>query len=214
MNRFTLCILMATLTLGFSSSIYAACEIDGKLSPGLASYEERVRTAFEELRKNVISSCGPSNNGGIARMNKTVELFDRAMLQIPLYGDIVTDFQYNTVMAFRGESRTAVTKNGEIFRKIQRSIIDPTIESLANNCALNDDNERIIVSYIKLNYELESIYKHTAIGTVRSIDTIPAAFLDVATEIQTKYTPEATKECKNTYNYEETINKTLESFSK
>ena len=48
---------MTTFTLGFTSSIYAACEIDGKLSPALASYDERVKKAFEDLRRNVTSSC-------------------------------------------------------------------------------------------------------------------------------------------------------------
>ncbi len=205
---------MATFGLGFTSSIYAACEIDGKLSPELASYEERVRKAFEELRKNTSNNCGPSTNGSIRQLNKTVELYDRAMLQIPVYGDIVVDFQYNTMMAFRGESRTAVTKNGEIFGKIHKSVIDPTIETLANNCALNEENEKTIIAFIKLNYELESIYKHTAIGSVRSIEDIPEAYLPVAQEIQSKYTPEATKECKNSNNYEETMNKTMEAFSK
>lgn len=214
MKRCIFFILILLLGLGFWPSISVACEIDGKLTPELVKYEQEVRQAFDELKKNIATSCGPRSWGGIGQFNKTVELFDRAMLQVPVYGDIVTDFQYNTIMAFRGESRTAVTKNGQIFSKIQRSIIDPTIEFLANRCALNESNETIIVSYIKLNYELESIYKNTAIGTVRNIDTIPEKFLPVAQEIQLKYTPEATKTCKNTYTYEETISKTLDTFSK
>ena len=84
------------------------------LAPIVRSRKGHYRELFEELRKNTSNNCGPTTNGSIRQLNKTVELYDRAMLQIPVYGDIVVDFQYNTMMAFRklckNNNMTAATK--------------------------------------------------------------------------------------------------------
>ena len=114
MKRILFFILVLLTSLFPLAEGYAECSIDGKLSPKLAKYESDMRERMSTLRQNTQNSCGPTSGGSIASMNKSLELLDRAMLQIPIYGDTVIDFEYNTVMAFRGESRSAVQKNGEI----------------------------------------------------------------------------------------------------
>jgi hypothetical protein len=134
-------------------------------------------------------------------------------LEIPVFTDTFIDFQYNTTLAFRGESRSAVLINGRIFDRVQKSVIDSAINRLEARCGLNDRTEPQILSLIRLNHSLQTLYQHTALGIVKSLEDIPLGYLDIANEIASKYTPEATKSCKNQYNFQETISKTLESFT-
>jgi hypothetical protein len=210
MKRF-LFIILTSLTLLPLSEGFGACSIEGKLTPKLAQYESDVSDALNKLKQGKTSKCWPW--WLTAPLNKSIELTDRAMLQIPVYGDIVTDFQYNTVMAFRGESRSAVITNGKLFPKIQTKIVS-TIDSLASSCNLDIEQQVELVELIRVNYVLESVYKGTAIGTIQSSDGIPEKYREVYDEIIKEYHPKATESCKNEFDFEVSINKALETFSK
>ncbi len=214
MKRILFFILIPIILLFPLAEGQALCSIDGKLSPKLAKYESDMRTLMSKLKENTQNRCGPTTGGSVATLNRTAELFDRAMLQVPVYGDILIDFQYNTVMALRGESRSAVQKNGEIFQKILTRVINPTIDTLASTCNLTDEKGSTLINAIKLNYLLESTYKSVAVWTPRSDEGIPDAYKEVYTEIINTYNPKATESCKNEFNYEEDISKAIETFSK
>ncbi len=205
-------ISIATLLI-FTQNAFGACEIDNALSPELSKYKTKIAQVFSELQSKNTASCGPNTNGWIWSANRALELIDIARIQTPIYNDISTDFQYKTVMITRGESRSAVEKNGELFWIIQKNIINRAIESLANTCALTPELESTIVGYIRLNSALENIYKNAAIGKIIPSDGIPDIYSRVYNEIIWKYNPDATKTCKNEFDFAETMEKTLESFS-
>lgn len=211
-------ILLISLALfslfSFVMKGYAECSIDGKQSPLLAQYEKEMKTKFSKLRQNAKNNCGPTAGWWISSMNKTIELFDRAKVQIPLYNDIVTDFQYNITMTLRGESRSAVLENGKVFARIYNSTINPAIENLTSTCNLNEWTEEFIIEAIRTNSVLESIYKNVAIGNAPSSEWLSNTYLPLYNEIITTYTPGATESCKNEQNFQEGIDKILTSFTK
>ncbi|MBP9780111.1 hypothetical protein KBD33_05845, partial [Candidatus Gracilibacteria bacterium] len=150
-------LILLPLNVGF-----AECAIDGKLSPKLVAYEKGVSDELIKLVEGVTNNCGV---GVVKSANKTVEIIDKALVQIPLHGDIITDFEYNFTMALKGESRSAVQRNGQIFQKVHKKI-SQTIDSLSSTCNLTESKESELEGLIQTNYLLESIYKTVAVGGV------------------------------------------------
>lgn len=193
---------------------FAQCSIDGTLSPELTKYKQDIQNTFSKLRQIRTTSCGPTSGGAIAQFNKSIELYDKAKITVPAYGEILTDFRYNFELTLRWEGRSAVKKNGEIFQTLLTSVMYPTIDSLASTCNLTSDVEKIIQSYITTNILLETIYKKVALGEIPPPTGVPEEYMKVYDEIIKMYNTQATASCKEEYNFGETLNKLLDSFSK
>jgi hypothetical protein len=213
MKRFFIITVVLFYILSYSESFWA-CEIDGKLTPELAKYTRDTDVQLAKLSENTTNQCWSKAWSAITWINKSIELTDRALLQIPVTWDIMTDFEYNILMTFRWESRTAVTVNGETFAKIQTKI-SRTIDSLTRSCNLTEEKKILLTEMIRINHILESTYKTTAAGwKANRKGEIPSPYHALYDEITNKYTPSATSSCKNQFDFEKSMSDAMNSFSK
>jgi hypothetical protein len=204
-----LCILLVLLPLNVG---FAECAIDGRLTTNLVAYDTKVTKELAKLTDWITNNCW----GGVVKSaNKTVEIIDKALVQIPLHWDIITDFEYNITMALKWESRSAVQRNGQIFQKVHKKI-SKTIDSLSSTCNLTESKESELEGLIQTNYLLESVYKTVAVGWVAEWrDQLTKEYTQHAfDEIRDEYNPIATASCKNEFDFEQKINNLMESFSK
>jgi hypothetical protein len=107
------------------------------------------------------NNCGNRRVSPSVTAKKTTALFDQAKLDFPSFSLIGVDFSVQILSVMKGESNTPALRDAAIFRKIEGSIISPTIQYLAQNCSLDDTNISIISNRIRLNTALETIYKQT-----------------------------------------------------
>jgi outer membrane lipoprotein-sorting protein len=180
----------------------ATCSIENTASSELAKYVKTVDTLTATM-KSAAASCGTRSNGVISSSRRVLDVLDKAWITIPIFGDLGLDFQYNIKIAFDGESRSAVIRNGQEFRKVE-NLLQSTLSVLAQKCNLNEQNKTTITQLLRDNHALESFYKNTALGYPANVSTaLQQAYPALVREIQENYTPKATAWCKNQELYED-----------
>lgn len=104
---------------------------------------------------------------------------------------------------------------GTILRNLEATIIN-ALKSVSSTCTLGEQYdgttfENALTTILVKNKQVESYYRSVALGDPRNTDNIDTA---LATEIANNYSPEMTKNCKDTSNISDVAGKFLERIQK
>jgi hypothetical protein len=167
------------------TEVYAGCTISSGPSPELAKYIRYIDTEIARVKTSAKWSCAP---GVVGSADRTIDILDKAKIQIPMSSNILQDFQYNVILALRGEIRSEVTRDGLIFAQIEKKLLS-TLDILGNKCALDGEAESTIARLIRQNVYFENYYKWVALEQVSMGES------DLEIDIWQNYTPSATSSC-------------------
>ncbi len=150
----------------------------------MSEYIRSVDTRIAEIKKqnSTKNNCGITGTGPSANAEKTVETIDRASLEIPIFGNMFTDFLYNIRLAASGEQRIPVIRDGRIFDQVENRITS-AIAQTTTTCNLSDEAKSSFVELLKENNKLENIFKETALGTPPEIRDLSASGTVIAQAI-------------------------------
>jgi hypothetical protein len=195
-----------------------SCSIENGPTPLLSAYTRETADLMTIIKTKSKNNCGNRRISPSATAKKTTALFDQAKLDFPSFSLIGVDFSVQILSVMKGESNTPALRDAAIFRKIEDSIISPTIQYLAQNCSLDDTNISIISNRIRLNTALETIYKQTLIWEAPSSFawdySIPDEYLELYREIVDNYDPQKTSSCKSGLWFDEIMSTILEKIQK
>jgi hypothetical protein len=175
---------------------WPVCKIETSAIPELSQYIKSVDTRIGEIKKqnSTKNNCGITGAGPSANAEKTIETIDRASLEIPIFGNMFTDFLYNIRLAASWEKRLPVTRDGQIFDQIENKITS-AIAQTANSCNLSDEAKSSFTDLLKENNKLENVFKETALGNPPEIRDLSSSGMIIAQAISLAYTPNATESC-------------------
>lgn len=123
-----------------------------------------------------------------------MSVIDRAFLEIPIFDNVFLDFAYNIRLAFNGETRAPVTRDGLLFNQIEKKIT-ASLAVATGKCNLSDEVKSGFTSLLKENHVLENIYKQAALGTPAVPTGLSPDNILVADAINIGYIPTATASC-------------------
>ncbi len=154
--------LIATVSLATQAFVTGSCQIASGPIPQLAQYQRSVEARIAELTAAGRASCGTTPvTVGVMR---TVEVIDRAFIQIPMFPNIFLDFLYNIRTLTSGDARSPVFRDGAIFTQIEQQIAT-VISIVTSSCNLDDATQAGFTALLQENRTLENIYKQAALGT-------------------------------------------------
>lgn len=123
-----------------------------------------------------------------------------------MMNSLVTDFAFNITDAFNGESRSAVTRDSQLFLDLERKTLIPALDTLARNCQIeNEKASTEMMEKIRYNHELEEYYKNVVLTRVGrdATDPVKSAIFDA-------YNKTATASCKNEFSQEDNVKTIIE----
>lgn len=147
------------------------CSIENSTPPLLTKYIKEVQEKISETSR-MSGACGAPKDGSFSNISKFEEVIDRIDAQNPVIPDTVTDFQYNITLAFNGESRDPVMRQGQVLRQLELNIIE-ALKSASYKCILDVKMsgkyseftpELLLSSTLTTNKKIESYFKQVAIG--------------------------------------------------
>ena len=168
------------------------CTIESGPIPEITKYIASVDIKLTAL--NTKNTC--SKIWVVASAEKTMDLIDRAFLEIPIFDNVFLDFVYNIRLSLNGETRAPVTRDGLLFNKIEKKIT-ASLAVATGKCNLSDEVKSGFTSLLKENHILENIYKQAALGAPAVPTGLSPDNILVADAINIGYIPTATVSCKD-----------------
>lgn len=186
-----------------------SCAIESSMSPGLSEYRKTVNTTLNTIEQfsNKNNACKGNNNGNFSNEKKGIEVLNKIDAQENVSYNVVQDFQYMVTLAANGESISPVMRDGEIFRQIEVQIQN-ALKKAVNTCTLDTPlNGGVSIKdtlgqLLQHNRKVEDYYKSVALGNPVPPSDMSPADSELYADLAGYYSKEATKACKNQYDFE------------
>ncbi len=186
-----------------------SCAIESSMSPGLSEYKKSITTTLNTIdqfaTKN--NACRGTNIGNFSNEKKGLELLNKIDAQENVSYNVVQDFEYMVTLAANGESISPVMRDGDIFRQIEVQIQN-SLKKSVNTCTLDSDMgngvspKGILSQLLQQNRKIEDYYKSVALGNPTPPTNMNPADASLYADLAGYYSKEATKSCKNQYDWE------------
>lgn len=212
---YTSCIYMGLIILWNQTfSAWWGCSIQNGPIAELAEYTRSVDTKLTNIKsQGNPASCGITKAGASSSAERTLEVIDKAFLEVPIFDNTFLDFQYNIKIAVNGETRAPVSRDGTLFTQTEKKITG-AISNMANTCNLNDDIKWEFKTLLIENQALENIFKQAALGVPSNPIGLSEKNIELANAINANYNPTATEWCKDQNGLEEGMAKIMKWIEK
>lgn len=192
--------ITSLILLPWISFAAGSCSVEMNPPPSLTQYIKDTQSKINEVSR-ITNQCGGQKDGSFSNINRFEEVIDRVDAQNPIMPDLITDFNYNIILAVKWEARDPVIRQWQIIRQLETNIIEG-LKIAWNRCALDtvmtgkysgSTPEWLLTDALVMNKRIESYFKNVATGNSVSSNDIDVTLMR---EISENYSPNTTAYCK------------------
>lgn len=98
---YTRIFIIVCCIFSLTGRVFADCELDTTVPSFLAEYQRNIKKETEDIIKKHPNICSNKSPNIVSNSRRVASITDQALSETPMMENILIDFEYNIVSAFR-----------------------------------------------------------------------------------------------------------------